>query len=109
MTLVPSSNAQGAVMQTMIEHGIDTALMIGAALVITAALMVNAALVVGIALAAVRSMLARAAAPVVAGGVAGTWHDSGAEDDDPDAVPRPDTMGPFRAHPAALSGSEGAR
>jgi|HubBroStandDraft_1064217.scaffolds.fasta_scaffold718100_1 hypothetical protein len=93
-------------MQTMIEHGINTALMIGAALVITAALIVNAALVVGITLAAVRSMLARAAAPVVAGGVAGTWHDSGAEDDDPEAAPRSDTMGPFRAHPAALSGSK---
>jgi len=93
-------------MQTMFEHGINTALMIGAALVITAALIVNATLVVGVALVAVRSMLARATAPVVAGTMGGTWHAAGADDDDPEAVPRPDTMGPFRAHPAALSGSE---
>ena len=96
----------GAVMQTMIEHGIDTAMMIGVALLLSAALIVNAALLVGVALAAVRSTLARAAPLVVSAATADPWHDAGAGDSDPGSDVRPGAMQSFRAHPAALSGSE---
>ncbi|HLB97648.1 MAG TPA: hypothetical protein VJK90_08295 [Acetobacteraceae bacterium] len=93
-------------MQTMIEHGINTAMMIGVALVISAALIVNAALLVGVALAAVRSTLARAAPPVLPAAAVDPWHDAGARDADPGSAARPGAMDSFRAHPAALSGSE---
>jgi hypothetical protein len=46
-------------MQIMIEHGINTALMIAAALIITAGLIVNAAIVIGVVLAVVRAALRR--------------------------------------------------
>jgi hypothetical protein len=98
---------RGAVMQTMIEHGIDTAMMIGVALLLSTALIVNAALIVGVVLAVVRSTLARSAPLVVSAATADPWHDTGAGDNGPGSVPRSGTMHSFRAHPAELSGSEG--
>jgi hypothetical protein len=94
-------------MQTMIEHGINTAMMIGAALLISGALLLNGALIVGVALAVVRSTLARAAPLVVSAATADPWHDAGAGNNDRVSAPRPGTMHSFRAHPAELSGSEG--
>jgi hypothetical protein len=93
-------------MQTMIEHGINTTMMIGVALLISAALIVNSALLIGVALAAVRSTRARAAPLVDPAATADLWHDAGAGDNDPRSATRPDAMDSFRAHPAALSGSE---
>ncbi len=94
-------------MQIMIEHGINTAMMICVALLISAALIVNAALLIGVALAVVRSMLVRAAPLVVSAATADPWHDARSGANDPGSAPRPATMHSFRAHPAALSGSEG--
>jgi len=94
-------------MQTMIRHGINTAVMIGVALVISAALIVNAALIVGVALAVVRSTLARSAPLVVPAVATDPWRDAGAGDSDPGSAARPGAMHSFRAHPAALSGNEG--
>jgi len=93
-------------MQTMIGHGINTAVMIGVALVISAALIVNAALIVGVALAAIRSTFARAAPLVDPAATADPWHDAGAADNDPVSAPRSGAVDTFRAHPAALSGTE---
>jgi hypothetical protein len=94
-------------MQTMIEHGINTAMMIGVALLLSAALIVNAALVVGVVLAVVRSTLTRAAPLVVSSATADPWHDAGAGNNDRGSAPRPGAMHSFQAHPVALSGSEG--
>jgi hypothetical protein len=94
-------------MQTMIEHGINTAMMIGVALLLSTALIVNAALIVGVVLAVVRSTLPGAAPLVASAATADPWHNAGAGDSDPGTAPRPGTMHSFRVHPAELSGTEG--
>jgi hypothetical protein len=93
-------------MQTMIEHGINTALMIGVALIINAAIMINGALLIGVVLAIVRSTLVRANKLVVPAATGDTWHDAGAGGDDPGSVPAPVGVESFRMHPTAISSGE---
>ena len=93
-------------MLTTIEHGINTALMIGVALLIDAALMVNAALLISVILAVTRTTQGRPDRLVAA---AGPRHGAGAGYDEQGSVPLPASVGSLRIDPAAVADGEVAR